>query len=38
MLQKSLAAFVNGDSLTLTRFATGAVDDGAGSITIKGSF
>jgi hypothetical protein len=29
LLQKSLAAFVNSDSVTLMRFATGAVDDGA---------
>jgi hypothetical protein len=29
MLQKSLAAFMNGDSVTPMRFATEAVDDGA---------
>ena len=29
MLQKSLAVFVNGDSVTLIRFAPEAIDDGA---------
>jgi putative ABC transport system substrate-binding protein len=29
LLQKSLAAAVNSDSVSLTRFATGAIDDGA---------
>ena len=38
MLQKSLAALLNSDSVVLMRFAVEAIDDGGGSITTKVSF